>query len=158
VPNAFMVRSDAIKKNKILFREKFGIMYEESDFAYRIRGAGYRIQVARGAKIYHDIESSSPDSKRKDYMYHFMNDLRRPYVFARNRIIFHSLYSNTVQMISILSFWIWVFTAYYAYKIICYSGIGSFSLARRVRLVLQYLKGDIEGLLFVIRKEQLSYP
>ena len=156
VPNAFIVRADAIKKYGLSFCEKYGIMYEDCDFAYRIRNAGYKIQVVREAKVYHDIEGSSEDGKRKDYMYHFMNDPRRPFVFARNRIIFHSLYSSKLQMVSILLVWIWFFTAYYAYKIFCYSGVGSFSLERRVRLVFQYLKGDIDGLLFIIRKEQLT--
>lgn len=148
VPNAFMVRADILKQHKISFCSFFEIMYEESDLAYRIRKAGYTIQVVRDAKIYHDV---------KDYMPHFMNDERRLYVFARNRIIFHSLYSNTLQLLSILLIWIWVFTAYYAYKILSYSGDGNFSYVKRLQLVSQYLKGDIDGLLFVIRREKLSY-
>lgn len=158
VPNAFMIRTILVKRYGISFCEKLGIMYEESDLAYRIRSAGYKIQVVRGAKIYHDIEGSLPGFAHKDYMYHFMNDARRPYVFARNRIIFHSLYSDKLQLLSILFVWIWVFTAYYSYKIIWYSGIGQFSLSKRISLALRYWKGDIDGIFFVLRKEKLSYP
>ncbi|EKD68092.1 MAG: hypothetical protein ACD_48C00081G0003 [uncultured bacterium] len=148
VPNAFMVRADVIKQHKISFCNFFGIMYEESDLAYRIRKAGYTIQVVRDAKIYHDV---------KDYMPHFMNDEWRLYVFARNRIIFHSLYSSKLQLVSILLVWIWIFALYYSYKILAYSGAGSFSPAKRIHLVIQYFKGNIDGLLFVIRNEKLSY-
>ncbi len=124
-------------------------MYEESDLAYRIRNAGYKVQVAGDAKIYHDVGNN--------YMYHFMNDYRRPYVFARNRIIFHSLYSSKLQLLSIVCIWIWVFTLYYAYKIIGYSGIGNFSFFKRMYLVIQYFRGNIEGILFVLRGEKLQY-
>ena len=120
IPNAFMVRAEVIKKNKIEFRAKFGIMYEESDYAYRIREAGYKIVIARNAKIYHDIEDLSLRNKSKNYMYHFMEDKRRPFVFARNRVIFHSLYSSKIQKVFIFSFWIWFFSAYYIYKFLFY--------------------------------------
>jgi len=148
VPNSFIIRADVLKKHKISFCKKFGIMYEESDVAYRIRNAGYSIKVVRDAKIYHDVG---------DYMYHFMNDPRRPYVFARNRIIFHSLYSNKFQMLSIVLVWIWAFALYYSYQMVCYSGAGNFSFGRRMYLVLQYLRGNIEGILFVLRGEKLQY-
>ena len=148
VPNAFIVRADVIKRYKLSFCEKLGIMYEESDLAYRIRNAGYKVQVVRDAKIYHDVGN---------YMYHFMNDHRRPYVFARNRIIFHSLYSSKLQLLSIVCIWIWVFTLYYAYKIIGYSGAGNFSFIKRINLVIQYFRGNIEGILFVLRGEKLQY-
>lgn len=149
VPNAFIIRADVIKKHGISFCEKFGIMYEESDVAYRIRDAGYGIKVVRDAIIYHDVG---------DYMYHFMNDIRLPYVFARNRIIFHSIYSTRIQLLSILVVWIWVFMFFYWYKIIWYSGQGNFSFMRKAHLVFQYLIGNIAGLIFVIRNEKLIYP
>ena len=76
----------------------YGIMYEESDFAYRIRNLGYKVMVVKGAKIYHDIEISEKGEKRKDYMSHFMEDKRRLFVFGRNRLIFHSIYSNRFQL------------------------------------------------------------
>jgi GT2 family glycosyltransferase len=157
VPNAFMVRTDVIKKNHLSFCQKLGIMYEESDLSYRIRNAGYKIKVVKRAKVYHDNEGFSPDGKRIDYMYHFMSDDRRPYVFARNRIIFHSLYSNRVSLLFIISFWIWVFTLYFLYNIFSYSGAGNFTLSRRIYLAGRYLRGNLDGILFVIRKEKLSY-
>jgi GT2 family glycosyltransferase len=146
VPNAFMVRADLVKKNKIRFNETFGIMYEESDFAYRIRNLGYTVKVVRNAKIYHDIEVSVKNKKRKDYMYHFMEDDRRPYVFARNRLVFHRLYSTKLQFLLIILFWNWFFTGFYIYKIFFYNGVGEFSILKRIKLSLLYLKGVYSGL------------
>lgn len=154
VLNAFIVRANIVRKHKIFFREKYGIMYEESDYAYRIRRAGYKIKVVRGAKIYHDAESLSANGKIKDYMFHFMNDKRRPYVFARNRVLFHSLYSNKYQLVGIILFWIWFFAFYYIYRILSYSGAGKFSLVKRIYLSFQYFKGIINGLCLVFEKKQ----
>ncbi len=150
VLNSYMVRSDVLKKNKITFRRFYGIMYEESDLAYRIRNAGYKIMVVRDAKIYHDIDSVSKEGVRKDYMYHFMEDSRRPYVFARNRIIFHSLFSSKIQLIFICIFWAWVFTCYYVYEFLSYDGPGNFSLTRRLFLASEYIRGTLNGIIFAI--------
>lgn len=149
VPNAYIIRAAAIKKYGISFCEKFGIMYEDCDVAFRLRKAGYSIKVVRDAIIYHDVG---------DYMDHFMNDIRLPYVFARNRIIFHSLYSTKIQLLNILCVWIWAFMFYYWYKIVRYSGQGSFSFIQKVFLMFQYLKGNFAGLYFIVRNEQLVYP
>lgn len=148
VPNAFMVRADVVKKNKIQFNPNYGIMYEESDYAYRIRKLGYKIVVSKSAKIYHDIEEYSKKRKTKDYMYHFMNDPRRPYVFARNRVVFHKHYSNVLQILMILGFCIWFFNAYYVYKILFYKGSGNFSFLKRLLASYAYTKGTIAGLFF----------
>lgn len=148
VPNAFIVRADVVRKHGISFCEKFGIMYEESDVAYRIRAAGYTIKVVRDAIIYHDVGN---------YMDHFMEDARLPYVFARNRIIFHSIYSTKLQLLSILLVWIWAFMFFYWYKVVSYDG-RRFSIRQKARLMVQYLKGNIAGLLFVLRSEKLVYP
>lgn len=149
VPNAFIVRASVLKNYHITFDAKFEIMYEESDFAYRIRNAGFSVKVVREAKIYHDIENSLQGKRQLDYMYHFMNSLRRPYVFARNRILFHKTYSTSVEFVGICVFWIWFFTGYYGYKILFYSGVGDFSLLRRMYLIFQYIKGDFNGLYLV---------
>lgn len=152
IPNAFMVRASVIKKNRIRFNELFEIMYEESDFAYRIRNAGYSVKTIKNAKIYHDIESEKSNGKTKDYMYHFMENKRRPYVTARNRILFHHRYSNRFEFITIIGFWIWLFSAYYVYKILFYDGYGKFSFSRRLTLAGSYLRGDKDGI-----KEILSH-
>jgi GT2 family glycosyltransferase len=156
IPNAFMVRTSIVSQNKIFFREKYGIMYEESDYAYRIRNKGFKILVAKDAKIYHDIENKLKGNKNKDYMFHFMEDKRRFYVFARNRIIFHSIFSNKLQFSSVILFGIWIFAFYYSYKILFYKGIGKFSILHRAGLIFSYFNGTFEGLRFVITGEHLT--
>ena len=156
VPNAFMVRADIIKKNKIFFRKYYGIMYEESDFAYRIKQLGFKIKVVRGASIYHDVEEYVNGKMTKDYMYHFMENRKRPYVTARNRIVFHSIFSNKIELFAITTVWIWVFTLYYVYKIIFYSGVGDFSFKKRLALAFSYIKGTFEGLEFVLQRKELT--
>lgn len=148
IPNSFMVKASLVKENKIEFKKKYGIMYEESDYAYRIRKLGLKIYIVRAAKIYHDIEDLSGE-KVKDYLYHFMVDKRRPFLFARNRIMFHFLYSNKLQNIGILCFWIWIFCAYYCYKFIFYKGYGNFNIKQKISAALSYIRGTISGLNFV---------
>ncbi len=152
IPNAFMVRADVVIKNKIKFRPKYGIMYEESDYAYRIRRAGFKVLMVREAKIYHDIEDSNSKENSKDYLYHFMEDKRRPFVFARNRVIFHSLYSTPLQKFVIYLFWIWFFTAYYVYKFLFYNGYGNFKFKNKLSAAISYIKGTFNGFGFALLK------
>lgn len=147
IPNSFMVRKSVTDKYRITFKSKFGIMYEESDFAYRIKKTGYKIGVVREARIYHDIESEN-----KDYLYHFLEDQRRPFVFARNRIIFHNLYSTRLQNVSILLVWIWFFAAYYCYKFFTYNGEGNFSILNKLTASLKYIAGTFVGIRMLITK------
>lgn len=155
IPNAFMVRRNVVKRNNIFFRKYFRIMYEESDFAYRIRRRGYKVMTVKASKIYHDIERREKGKKIQDYMYHFMTDFKRPYLTARNRIIFHSIYSSRLQFLFIIFIWIWLFAFYYVYKILFYPGVGSFSLYKRLLLSLAYLKGTFDGLFFVFLRKTL---
>jgi GT2 family glycosyltransferase len=150
-PNAFMVRGDVLRQNKISFNQDYGIMYEESDYAYKIKKSGYKVNMVRNAKIYHDIEDSITNKKSKDYLYHFMDDPRRAFTFARNRIIFHNLYSTRIQQLGIYLFWIWFFSIYYIYKFLFYNGYGNFDLKRRIYVAKNYLKGNIKGLSSVLR-------
>lgn len=154
IPNAFMIKKNVVDDNKIAFNPRFGIMYEESDYAYRIKRAGYKVAMVKNAKIYHDIEDLLSKKTSKDYLYHFMNDKRRPFVFARNRIIFHSLYSSRLQILGIFLFWIWFFSAYYSSKLLFYNGYGNFSFQTRVLAGLNYLKGTFNGLRVIFNPKE----
>lgn len=151
IPNAFMVRGDVIRKNKIEFNVKFGIMYEESDYAYRIKKAGYKVFMVKKAKIYHDIED---ELTNKNYLLHFLEDSRRSFTFARNRIIFHSKYSTKPQIIGIYLFWIWVFTVYYSYKFLSYDGYGKFNTNQKLKSIYKYFSGNISGYRLVLTKNE----
>jgi len=90
-------------------------------------------------------------------MYHFMEDKRRPYVFARNRIIFHSIFSSKLEFLSIIFIGIWIFVVYYSYiKFFFYNGIGEFGLLHRIGLVASYLKGTLDGISFVASGQHLN--
>lgn len=152
--NSYMVRTNVLRKNKISFREEYGIMYEESDLAYRIRESGYRVVVVKNAKIYHDIEKYKNGKQASDYMDHFMTDARRPFVTARNRIIFHSRFSSRKQFMLIAFFWMWLFAAYYTKLILTYQTEVKYSMLYRFNLVRGYFKGMISGLVFVIKQNE----
>jgi len=151
--NAYMVRASIVKNNSIRFEDKLGIMYEESDYAYRIRSLGYSIKVVKDARIYHDVEDWSGNKNKTAFLYHTMNDKRRPYYTARNRLIFHTLYSNKFQLAVILLLWNWFFAAYYILNILFYSGPGNFNFINRLTLAGLYLKGVKDGIIFVFNRK-----
>jgi len=151
--NAYMVRASIVKNNNIRFKDKLGIMYEESDYAYRIRNLGYSVKVVKDAKIYHDTEDWSGKKNKTAFLFHTMNDKRRPYYTARNRIVFHTLYSNKIQLTAILLFWNWLFAGFYVINILFYSGPGNFNLLSRLALVVSYLRGVKDGYIFAFNKK-----
>lgn len=153
VLNAYMVRSKIIKENKIRFKDKLGIMYEESDYAYRIRELGYSIKVVKNARIYHDTEDWTGKKDKTAFLYSTMSDKRRPYHTARNRLIFHTLYSSKIQLAAILIFWNWLFAGYYIFNILFYSGPGKFNLFDRLALTASYIRGIKDGFIFVFNKK-----
>lgn len=153
VLNAFMVKRTILEKYKISFKDKFGIMYEESDFAYRIKQQGYSIKVVKNAIIYHDTEDFSKEKGKTAYLYHTMNDKRRAYFTARNRLVFHTLYSTKMQLLGIVLLWNWLFAGFYLINIILYEGPGNFNLKQRLLLCFAYLNGIHDGLRFILSKE-----
>lgn len=153
VLNAFMVRGDVVRKNNIHFRDNYGIMYEESDYAYRIKQAGYSIVAVKDAVIYHDIDVNTSKKYRTAFLYHTMRDIRRPYFTARNRLIFHSIFSSKTQLLEIVFFWNWLFAIYYVFNIFFYSGPGNFNYYSRARLAFSYIKGIFDGLKYILYGE-----
>lgn len=153
IPNAFIVRKSILVKHKIKFNTNFGIMYEESDFAYKIKNQKYNILMIKSAKIYHDIEN---EMKNKNYIHHFIDDPRRSFTFARNRIIFHQKYSTNIQNFFILTFWVWFFTFYYIFKFITYKGYERFNFVNKLASVKKYLEGNLEGYKLVLFKNEFN--
>lgn len=154
VLNAYLVNASLFKRKGLRFDTRYGIMYEESDLAYSIRRMGYKIVVVKKAKIYHDAERIV-NGKYQDYFYHFMNDPRRLFVFARNRLVFHSRYSSSLQLIFICTFWTWFFCAYYFYKIMFYRSYPDFAMQKKVSLAIKYLYGSFTGLMIVFKLKRL---
>lgn len=145
IPNAYILRRSLLVKNNIKFRKIFGIMYEESDIAYRIRKLGYKIVVNRNAKIYHDLEEDN-----------FILDSRRPFVFSRNRILFHKLYSSNIfQFISVAFFWSFLFAGYYIYSIFYSKKSNTISFYKKVVLSFRYLNGTLTGIFLALKGDPI---
>lgn len=149
--NAFMVRALLVKKYKISFIENLGIMYEESDYAYKIKRAGFKILTVKNAIIYHDTEDY--DDKPAAYLKHTLKDKKRIYFTARNRLVFHSLYSSTIQLIGIVLFWNWLFACFYIINIFRYSGLENYSFIKKVRFSILYFQGIGDGIRYCITKK-----
>ena len=151
VPNAFMVRSSVIKKHHITFFKNLFMHYEESDYAYQIKKAGYKIIVARDAIIYHDTPEG--DKGAAGFLQHTLQDEHRIYFTARNRLLFHARYSSPVQMAGIVLFWNWLFAAYYSLSIFAYQGEGHYSWRQKLKFILTYYHGIYDGFCFVLGKK-----
>lgn len=146
IPNSYMIRMKLLNKNNIKFRKIFGIMYEESDIAYRIIKLGYKVVVNKNAKIYHDLEEDN-----------FILDSRRPFVFARNRILFHKIYSSNVfQFISVAFFWSFLFAGYYIYSIFYSKKSNTIGIYKKILLSFGYIKGTITGILIVLKGDKIA--
>lgn len=146
IPNAYMLRRDLLVKNNIRFRKIFGIMYEESDIAYSIMKLGYKIVVCTKAKIYHDLEEDN-----------FILDSRRPFVFARNRILFHKIYStNKFQFLLIAFFWSFLFAIYYIHSIFNSKKSKTIELNKKLELSLSYIKGVIIGIVISLKGDRIA--
>lgn len=151
VLNAFMVRADVVKKNRISFVENLGIMYEESDYAMKIKNSGYKAVAVKDAIIYHDVED--PGTESWAFLLHTLKDKRRVYFTARNRLVFHSLYSSELEVIGIIFFWNWFFAAYYVLNIIRYHGQEKYSFSSKLGFILAYLRGIYDGVRFNFTKQ-----
>jgi GT2 family glycosyltransferase len=151
VLNAFMVRRNVITKNKITFIENLGIMYEESDYAQKIKNSGYKVLAVKDAIIFHDVED--PGKETWAFLQHTLKDKRRIYFTARNRLVFHSLYSSPWELIGIIFFWNWLFTAYYVFNIIRYQGKEKYPFSKKLNFILSYFHGVYDGICFNFTKQ-----
>jgi GT2 family glycosyltransferase len=146
IPNAFIVKSEIVKKQEIYFNEKlFPMHYEESDYAYRIRKLGYKVVVASKAIIYHDYRKEKGGAFQ-----HSMEDSQRTYLNARNRLVFHSIYSTLFQRWMIILFWNWLFALYYIFIIMFFSGDIKITVRQKMQLIFTYLRGCKDGLAIAI--------
>jgi hypothetical protein len=150
VLNAFMVRSSVIKKYAIFFIENLGIMYEESDYARKIKKAGYKVLAVKKAVIFHDVEDYGTEPWA--FLYHTLRGKDRVYYTARNRLVFHSLYSTPFEFLGIVLFWNWIFASFYIFNIIRYKGKENYSFVQKVGFISQYLKGINDGVRFNFTK------
>ena len=137
-PNAFMVRSEVIKIEGILFGEKyFPWMYEESDFIYRIRENGWKAVLVPRAKIWHDVP------KELFFVSRYTN--LKAYYLARNRIIFHKKFSKNYEFSIFRTIFLPIFSlAYISFVFTHWFLKGNFLLG--IKNSGFYIKGIVDGM------------
>ena len=123
-PAVLLVRREVIKKVKG-FDDIFFATYEDTDFCFRAKKAGFLTYYTPKAVAYHKIPYDAYWSNQKL--------LERAYWVGRNRIIFMKRYGNNFL---IFLLFLPVFMCYYAVLSIKYKKINSFSL---------YIKGTMSG-------------
>lgn len=116
LPNMMMVRKSALESLKYpLFDPQYFIMFEEADFAERIRRGGHKVVCCSKAITYHNFplpEETACDEMRK---LECDNPLRT-YHFSKNRNVFMSRYAKWYGKLAYFLMFRWAFMAYYCMK------------------------------------------
>jgi len=132
LPAAFMVRKEVIEKVG-LFDDAIFAVYEDTDFCFRIREAGYRAVCVPKAKAWHKF----PADQEKQTLH----ILSRSYYIARNRIIFMKKHAKPMQFTIFLLLFVPVYAAYYTWL----------SLRRwKFVFIKEYWRGLLDGLKSVL--------
>lgn len=84
VSGAFMVIKRKVLESMGYFEEKYFIYYEEVDYCYSARKAGFRVGIDQNVEYDH-MESSNQENPNKNFL------------LARNRLIFFMKYSSISQ-------------------------------------------------------------
>ena len=132
LPTAFLVRVEVIDRIG-LFDDTYFATYEDTDFSFRIREAGYKVVCISTAKVWHKV----PLNKRESVA----AVLRRAYFVARNRIIFMKKHSPKADFIIFLTFFMPVYTIYYTLLALKYF---------QPRYAVNYWRGVLVGLKYVV--------
>ena len=130
LPNCFMLRS---KEFKLVngFDEKFIVMYEESDLAYRLKNKFKRkIAVVENAITYHDVDFCS-----KSLSGTCQTNIRS-YLTARNRVYFMRKNTSILQVCVFALIFFPLVTIMYLFSFLKY---GQFKKS------YYFLKGSIKG-------------
>lgn len=140
-PNCFLLRSEIVKKYRLLFDEKnFPMHYDETDFCYRVKNLGYDIVCCTKAMVWHDARRSKVAGFETEW---------RTHLTARNRVIIHRKYSRLWQFLIFILIFNQLFTLYYL-KVILFRSEKPFN--ERVKIAKSYLKGVFDGILQVSKK------
>ena len=139
-PTAYLATKEVVNKLKS-HDETFFMAYNDSDYGYRVKEAGFKVIYCPTAKLWHrlGVEENIKSIRALGY-----NLPLRAYYFARNRIIF--MYKHAPR----LNFWIFffmffpLFTLYFSYKIIVFGGSQQF--------LKPHLKGSLDGIKFLFKK------
>jgi hypothetical protein len=131
LPAAFLVRKEVI--NKVgLFDDIFFAVYEDTDFCFRVKEAGYKVLCVPTAKVWHKV---SPDERKS-----IVGVLSRAYLVSRNRIIFMKKHSNS--FLAFIVFFLPVYLIYYSLHAFCLN---------RIDWLKSFLKGTVSGIAITLK-------
>jgi GT2 family glycosyltransferase len=122
-PAAMLVKKEVIEKIKG-FDDKYFATYEDTDFCFRAREAGFKTYYSPKALAWHKISPKPEDDADRL--------LSRAYYVAKNRILFMKEFGNS-------TFWLFLplFALYYIKMAILY---------KRPQAVLDYIRGSLSGI------------
>lgn len=111
IPNLMMVRK-SVQQEVGLFDESYYIMYEEADYAMRIRNAGYKIMVCRDAITYHNcfLPEEVVDNEMRKLG---CDNPERTFHFSKNRGVFIKKYAPWYGKIAYFLVFRILFIVYY---------------------------------------------
>ena len=111
IPNLMMVRK-SVQEQIGDFDESYYIMYEEADYAWRIRNAGYKIVVCASAVTYHNcyLQEEIVDNEMRKLG---CENAQRTYHFSKNRGVFIRRYAPWYGKIAYFCCFRFVFAVIY---------------------------------------------
>ena len=131
-PAVILVKKEVIKKIGG-FDDVFFANWEDTDFCFRARKAGFKIFYTPKAIAYHKITLDPVESMNRL--------LSRAYYIARNRIIFMRRHSKYFRLFLLF---LPIYIAYYTYLSLCFG---------RIDGIENFLKGTFSGLSMVKKQK-----
>ena len=127
LPTAFLVRRKVLETVDF-FDDTYFATYEDTDFCFRVRKAGYRVVCLPKAKVWHKELLS--DGRQE-------MSILKTYYMARNRTIFMKKHATHLNFMLFLIMFMPIYAVYYTFNFLKLS---------RPDLVLNYWRGVMAGL------------
>lgn len=139
-PNIMMVSRRAIDLVGG-FDKSYYAMYEEADFGYRIKKAGFLEYIVTDARTDHvSFVNENQQAKLRMLGIEFPE---RAYHYAKNRTVFMRKYAKWYNMITYYLIFLHIFTIYYCVVALRYG---------RIDIAKAWIKGTIKGLTIRVNK------
>ncbi len=148
LPNAFMVRREAVIKAGPFDEALFPIHFEESDLGERLRRAGYKNYCQPAARDWHDIPV--PDKGSDPLRLLHVHNPNRAYYAGRNRILFFRLYCRPFQYALYALIFNWMMAFHYLSTIL---RSRSRSWKEKMEIARSYVDGIFQGFRIPLQRE-----
>jgi len=131
LPAIALVRKSLLKSVG-LFDDTFFAVYEDTDFCFRIREAGYRLLCISATRAWHKVSSDERKS--------IEGVMNRAYLVSRNRIIFMKKHSKNFPAFVVL--FLPIYLIYYTLYVFCLNRVGWSK---------SFLKGAVSGIALTLK-------